>query len=126
MNSSLPYFYKNYYLKLKGDFIMGTLIDITGKIKNEPKFIKLGDDTYKVDDSKNTVTKVMALFNEGGSEMENMEKVLELLLGKKAKKAIDDMNLSMEDYQVPFIAVMACVTGKTYEQAEADFRNTGE
>lgn len=102
---------------------MATLIDITGKLKYEQKFIKLGDKSYKVDDSKNTVTKVMALFNGGGSELEQMEKALSLLLGKEAFKDIEAMNLSMEDYKVPFIAVMACVTGKTYEQAEADFRD---
>lgn len=102
---------------------MATLIDITGKIKNEEKFIKLGEKSYKVDDSKNTVIQVMAMFESGSSDMEQMEKALELLLGKQAKKDIDAMNLSFEDYKVPFIAVMACVSGKTYEQAEADFRN---
>ena len=102
---------------------MATHIDITGKLKYEPKFIQIGDKSYKVDDSKNTVTKVMALFEGGGSEIEHMDKALALLLGKEAFKAIEAMNLSMEDYRVPFIAVMACVTGKTYEEAEADFRD---
>ena len=105
---------------------MATLIDITNKIKNEAKFVKLGEKTYKVDDSKNTVTKVMALFDGDGSEIENMENALKLLLGKEGFKDIEAMNLSMDDYKVPFIAVMACVTGKTYEQAEADFRGTDE
>lgn len=105
---------------------MATLIDITNKIKNEQKFIKLGDKSYKVDDTKNTVIKVMALFESEGSEIENMENALKLLLGKEAFKDIEAMNLSMEDYRVPFIAVMACVTGKTYEQTEADFRNSNE
>lgn len=102
---------------------MATIIDITGKIKNEQKFIKLGDKTYKVDDSKNTVTKVHAMFESGTSDVDQMEKALEMLLGKEAKKDIDAMNLTFDDYKVPFIAVMACVSGKSYEDAEADFRN---
>lgn len=102
---------------------MANIININNHLKNEQKFIQIGDTRYKVDDSKNTVTKVMAMFESGNSDIDQMEQALEMMLGKEAKKAIDDMNLSFEDYKVPFIAVMACVSGKTYEQAEADFRD---
>ena len=102
---------------------MATYINITNKIKNEQKFITLGEKHYKVDDSKNTMVKVMAMFDNGGNDVAQMEQALEMLLGKEAKADIDALNLNMEDYRVPFIAVMACVTGKTYEQTEADFRD---
>ena len=101
---------------------MSTLIDITNKIKNEEKFIKLYDKTYKVDDSKNTVLKVMSILESEG-EAVAMDKAIELILGKEAKKYIDSLNLSVQDYQVPFIAVMACVNNVSYEAMEEQFRN---
>ena len=101
---------------------MSTLIDITNKIKNEEKFIKLYDKTYKVDDSKNTVIKVMSILEKEG-EAVAMDKAIELILGKEAKKYIDSLNLSVQDYQVPFIAVMACVNNVSYEAMEEQFRN---
>ena len=101
---------------------MSTLIDITNKIKNEEKFIKLYDKTYKVDYSKNTVLKVMSILEKEG-EAVAMDKAIELILGKEAKKYIDSLNLSVQDYQVPFIAVMACVNNVSYEAMEEQFRN---
>ena len=101
---------------------MSTLIDITNKIKNEEKFIKLYDKTYKVDDSKNTVLKVMSILEKEG-EAVAMDKAIELILGKEATKYIDSLNLSVQDYQVPFIAVMACVNNVSYEAMEEQFRN---
>ena len=101
---------------------MSTLIDITNKIKNEEKFIKLYDKTYKVDDSKNTVLKVMSILEKEG-EAVAMDKAIELILGKEAKKYIDSLNLSVQDYQVPFIAVMACVNNVSYAAMEEQFRN---
>ena len=101
---------------------MSTLIDITNKIKNEEKFIKLYDKTYKVDDSKNTVLKVMSILEKEG-EAVAMDKAIELILGKEAKKYIDSLNVSVQDYQVPFIAVMACVNNVSYEAMEEQFRN---
>ena len=38
---------------------MATVIDITGKIKNEEKFIVYNGKSYKVDDRKNTIIKVL-------------------------------------------------------------------
>lgn len=101
---------------------MATVIDISNKIKNEEKFIKLYDKTYKVDDSKNTVIKVMALMDQ--DEVYAMDKAIELILGKDAKKYIDSLNLTLEDYKVPFIAVMACVNNVSYEEMEKRFQDS--
>ena len=102
---------------------MATLIDITGKIKNETKFLKYGDKTYKVDDRKNTMMKVYAqIGNENSSvSIETLDKIMELLLGKDALKDFD--GFSYEDYLVTFFAAMACVQNKSYEEVEATFRN---
>jgi len=100
---------------------MATIIDISNKIKNEQKFIKLGDKNYKVDDSKNTVIRALDLINKEDG-VSSQDKALELLLGKTAHKEIEAMNLNLEDYKVVFIAVMACINGDTYEKTEERFR----
>ena len=102
---------------------MATVIDITGKIKNEEKFIVYNGKSYKVDDRKNTVIEVYSIIDKSeGNNIEMIDKVMEILLGKSAVK--DFEKLSYEDYLVPFFAVLACVQGKTYEEIEASFRNT--
>lgn len=100
---------------------MATIIDITGKIKNEDKFIKYGDKTYKVDDRKNTIIKVYSIIDKNeGANMEMIDTVLKELLGKDAVKDFD--GLKYEDYLVPFFAALACVQNKTYDEIEASFR----
>lgn len=100
---------------------MATVIDITNKIKNEEKFVVYGGKSYKVDDRKNTIVKMYALLDgTEGANLEMIEKVMELLLGKEAAKDFNGLNY--EDYLVPFFAAMACVQNKSYEEVEASFR----
>jgi hypothetical protein len=102
---------------------MATVIDITGKIKNEEKFIVYNGKSYKVDDRKNTVIEVYSIIDKTeGNNVDMIDKVMEILLGKGAVKDFEKLNY--EDYLVPFFAVLACVQGKTYEEIEASFRNT--
>ena len=101
---------------------MATVIDITNKIKNEEKFIKFGEKTYKVDDRKNTVIKAQAILAGANSnDMETIGAALAELIGAEAVKDFD--GLPLEDYLIPFYAVMACVNGKSYEETEEMFRN---
>lgn len=102
---------------------MATVIDITGKIKNQEKFIVYNGKNYKVDDRKNTIIEVYALLN--GGEITNIDiidTILEKLLGAEAVKEFD--GLAYEDYLVPFFAAMACVQNKSYEEVESSFRNS--
>lgn len=102
---------------------MATVIDITGKIKNEEKFIVYNSKSYKVDDSKNTIIKVYAIIEKSeGATIEMIDEVMGLLLGKEAVKAFAGLNY--EDYLVPFFAAMACVQGKSFEEVESTFRKT--
>ena len=100
---------------------MATVIDITSKIKNEKKSIRLGEKEYPVNDSKNAVTEVMAIMNStDGMDTEAIDRALTVMLGKEAVAEFSDM--SFEDYLVPFIAVMALAMGVSYEEAESSFR----
>lgn len=102
---------------------MATVIDITGKIKNEEKFIVYSGKSYKVDDRKNTVIEVYSIIgNADNGNIEMIDRVMEILLGKDAVK--DFEGLAYEDYLVPFFAVLACVQGKSYDEIEASFRKT--
>lgn len=102
---------------------MATVIDITGKIKNQEKFIVYNGKNYKVDDRKNTIIEVYAHL--GSGEIDNLgiiDTVMEKLLGAEAVKDFD--GLAYEDYLVPFFAAMACVQNKSYEEVESSFRNS--
>lgn len=102
---------------------MASYIDITGKIKNESKFIKFGKKTFKVDDRKNTILKVFKCINESpGNSIEMIDKVVEMTLGKEAVSVFG--NVSFDSYQNVFISIMACIQNKTYEEVEASFRKT--
>lgn len=104
---------------------MATVIDITGKIKNEEKFIVYDGKTYKVDDRKNTIVKVYAIIDSAtGASIDMIDEVMEILLGKEAVKAFAGLNY--EDYLVPFFATMACVQNKSYEEVEASFRENSK
>lgn len=99
------------------------LIDLSSKIENQPKFIKIGEKSFQVFDDKNTVLKVTNLLKSDTlSEVEGIDKVLELLLGKSGKKELDNLNLSISGYKVVFTGVMACVNNETYEQCEQRFQ----
>lgn len=102
---------------------MATVIDITGKIKNEEKFIVYNGKSYKVDDRKNTIIKVFSLIDTAdGASVEMIDDVLGELLGKEAVK--DFEGFSYDDYLVPFFAAMACVQNKSYEEVERSFRES--
>lgn len=100
---------------------MATVIDITGKIKNEEKFIVYNGKSYKVDDRKNTMIKVYSILNSAKeANIEVIDSAMAELLGKEAIKDFADFAYS--DYLVPFFATLACVQNKTYEEIEASFR----
>lgn len=102
---------------------MATVIDITGKIKNEQKFIVYNGKNYKVDDRKNTIIEVFSIIDSAnGASVEMIDKVLEKLLGKEAVKDFD--GFAYDDYLVPFFAVMACVQNKSYDEVEQSFRKS--
>lgn len=103
---------------------MAQVIDITGKIKNQPKYIKIGEKTYKVDDRKNTILEIMQLMdNEGAGNAATMDRVLAKLLDGDAQNDLKEY--SLDDYQTVFIACMAAVQGVSFEECERSFRGKG-
>lgn len=100
-------------------------VNITKHLEDQAKFLKIGpgdENVYKVDDRKNTVLKIQQLLNDG-SGLKEMDKAIELALGKAAVEKINEMDLSMTAYQNIFIGVMAAINGQTFEETEKQFRN---
>lgn len=97
-------------------------IDITTKLRNETKEIRMGDKVYPVNDKKNNVYRVMQLLSDNGATPEIIDKALVLLVGEEATAEFSE--LSFVDFLVPFIAVMALVTDTSYEETEANFHGS--
>lgn len=101
---------------------MTKTIDITMKLIDEPKFLKVKEGkVFAISDSKNTVMKVNALLQKG-NDAKVMDSAMKLVLGDEAFQEIEDMNLSMSSYQAIFIGMMALITGKEFEEMDATFR----
>lgn len=101
---------------------MGKIVDISAKLENVPKFLKVAEGKqFKVDDRKNTVLKMNALIDKG-TDVDAMDKAIRMCLGEKAFKEIEAMELSITAYQSLFIGLMATITDKSYEEMEKTFR----
>lgn len=103
---------------------MSKVFDITSKLTNERPVLKIAEDKiYEVDDRKNTILQFEQLVQSGDlSDVETMEKMIETVLGKKAAKEIEEMELSVLGYQSIMIAITAAISGEEYEAAERRFR----
>lgn len=102
---------------------MSKIIDISAKLTNERPKIKISEDKiYEIDDRKNTILKMYQMFRDGDvNDIEMMDEVIKMLLGEKAAKEIDEMNLSIKNYQTIVIAIMAAIQEITFEEAEKLF-----
>lgn len=102
---------------------MSKIIDISAKLTNERPKIKISEDKiYEIDDRKNTILKMYQMFRDGDvNDIEMMDEVIKMLLGEKAAKEIDEMSLSIKNYQTIVIAIMAAIQEITFEEAEKLF-----
>ena len=107
---------------------MSKVIDISSKLTNEKPVIKLSEDKiYTVNNSKNAVLISNQMMSQKGkNEVEMMDDALKILLGEKAFKEIEKMDMPFSDYKVLFIAVMAAMSGEEYEETAARFQSSKE
>ncbi len=107
---------------------MGKMIDISAKLTNERPKLKIAEDKiYEIDDRKNTILKLnQKMKNANMDDVEFIDEIIEMTLGKDAAKEINEMDLSMSAYQNIMVAIMAAVMGEDYEAAEARFRKEKE
>lgn len=102
---------------------MSKMIDISARLTNARPTIKLSEDkVYEVDDRKNTVIQLNKKMETADlNDLNVLDEIFEITLGKKAAKEIDKMDLSFSTYQTIMIAVMSAVMGEDFEVAEARF-----
>jgi len=105
---------------------MSKAIDISAKLTNERPKLKLAEDkVYEIDDRKNTILKMYQKMQDANIDsIEFLDETIKMLLGEKAAKEIDEMNLSIKDYQTIVIAIMAAIQEITFEDAEKLFRQS--
>lgn len=103
---------------------MSKIIDISAKLTNERPKLKLAEDKiYDIDDRKNTIIQLNQKMQDADlNDLNVIDDMIVTVLGEKAAKEINDMNLPIVAYQSILIAIMAAVTGEEYETAEARFR----
>lgn len=99
---------------------MAKIINISDKLSSEKPVIQIGDKTYPVNDSLETVMKFEEMYTDGGDTASMLE-CLKLALGTKAYNEQKFEKQSFMNIQVWFFAVMACMQDLTYEEVEARF-----
>lgn len=98
---------------------MAKLYTLDGKLLTDTPEIRIGDKIYPVDNRQKTVKKIMALSVSGDSveaSLENVDEALNLALGPKAFREIDEQNLPFPAQQKLFELIMAAVTGEEPER----------
>ena len=92
---------------------MGKMYTLDNKLLTETPEIRIGDKVYPVDDRVNTVKKILEISKNVSDDLNGgISKVLDLALGKKAAKEVEDMNMPFAAYQKMFELVMAAITGE--------------
>lgn len=98
-------------------------LNIIDKLNVEEKTITIAEGkTYTVECGAKTMIKAQEIFKKDNS-FEAMFQVIELLLGKKAKKEIEEMNFTIKQIQVLITAIMAQINEVPYEEMEERFQN---
>lgn len=99
-------------------------LNIIDKLSVEKQEITIAEGkTYTVDCAAKTMFKAQEIFMKDSS-LKGMFDVIELLLGKKAKKEIEDMNLTVKQLKVVVLAIMAQVNEVSYEEMEQRFQKS--
>ena len=112
---------------------MSNIIDISKKITNELPMIRISDtQIYSVNNRKNTILNMQAMIQEEErkakqedgtfDEMKLMDKALKMLVGAKAAKEIEEMDLPFPEYKIVYQAIMAAATGTDMEEVESRFQ----
>lgn len=98
---------------------MGKLYTLDQKLLTNTPEIRIGEKIYPIDDRTKTVMKATKLDT---ANVENVSKILELALGQKAAKEVEEMNLPFAAYQQLLEIIIAAMTGEEPEAVAARFQ----
>ena len=98
-------------------------LNIIDKLDEEKKEVTIAEGkTYEINCGAKTMLKVQESFNKNSS-FDSMFDALELLIGKKGRKEIYDMDLTVSQLKKVILAIMAQVNEISYEEMEQRFQN---
>ena len=99
-------------------------LNIIDKLGVEKQEITIAEGkTYTVNCGAKTMIKVQDTFKKDSS-FDSMFDAIELLLGKKARKELYDMDLTVSQLKKVVLAVMAQVNEVSYEEMEQRFQKS--
>ena len=105
---------------------MAKHIDLTSKFSKEKPSISIGVLTIHINDEKSNVLMMNSLLKntEGLTDVEMMDRALEILIGKKGIQELNKMKLSFSDYKTVYFAVVAVVNDQELSDVEESFRKS--
>jgi len=98
---------------------LARVLNITDKFSNERPSIVIGEKSYEINDSVEVAFKFSELASQGTNG--SMDAV-KMVLGEKAYKELKIEKMSIDNFKVLMIALLATMQGLSYEDAEARFR----
>jgi len=87
---------------------MAKTIDISSKLDNSKPSIKIGEKTYEVNNSLETMMRLEELVS-GISDIGTIEKMLTIALGKEAVKEINIKTFSFRSFQYLLAGIFAAI-----------------
>lgn len=99
---------------------MAKIINISDKLSTEKPVIQVGEKTYVVNDSLETVLKFEEQYGDG--DIQGMLECMKVALGAKAYKEAAFEKMSFSNIKVWFLAVMSAMQDMDYDEVEARFR----
>jgi hypothetical protein len=98
---------------------MAKIINISDKLSLEKPVIQVGEKTYVVNDSLETVMKFEEQYGDG--DIQGMLECMKVALGAEAYDEMSFEKMSFRNIQVWFFAVMAAMQDMPYEEIESRF-----
>lgn len=103
---------------------MAKIINISDRLSFEKPCIQVGDKTYTVNDSLETVMKFEEVYGDGDTN--SMLECLKVALGEAAYEELNFGKMSFKNIQVWFLAINAAMQDMTYEETESRFHKFSE
>lgn len=101
---------------------MAKILNISSKLSLDRPKIIIGNKEYEVNDGLSTVLKFEELVSET-SGVDSMLGAITVALGEKAAKEIDIESMSLSNFKVVVVAILAAMQDIEYEEAEKRFQD---
>lgn len=102
---------------------MSKIIDISSKLTTEKPQIKIGEKLYCINNGIDTVLKFEELATQGSK---GLIEAIKLAISEESAKEINLESISIKNFKVLTVAIMAAMQDLEYEEAEARFQQFGE